>query len=76
MSGNDKTRQKLVESMRMTKAGSSKAAGDVDTKQNITAQNDKPIKKKKKSVAQKKVVKDTQKISMDPYQTARRVWPD
>jgi len=76
MSNNDKTRKKLVESMRMTKAGTSKGAVEVDAKQKTTPLKDKPIKKKKRTVALKKSVTATKKISMDPYQAARRVWPD
>jgi len=76
MSNNDKTRKKLVESMRKTKAGSSKAAVEVDAKKSMEPKNDTLIKKKKKTVATKKVANDTQKISRDTYQTSRRVWPD
>ena len=76
MSSSDKTKQKLMETMRMTKADSSKAAEKVDTKQTKTSQEDKTIMKKNKSTAPKKAVKDRQKLSVDPYQTARRVWPD
>ena len=76
MSSSDKTKQKLMETMRMTKADSSKSTEKADTKQTKTSQDDKPIKDKKKSTAPKKAVKDSEKLSVDPYQTARRVWPD
>jgi len=76
MSSSEKTKQKLMETMRMTKADSSKATENVDTKQTKTSQDDKPIMKKNKSAAPKKVAKDSQKLSVDPYQTVRRVWPD
>jgi len=76
MSSSDKTKQKLMETMRMTKADSSKSTEKADTKQTKTSQDDKPIKDKKKNTAPKKAVKDSEKLSVDPYQTARRVWPD
>ena len=76
MSSNDKAREKLMESMRMTKAGSGNKIEEADTKQDITPQNDKPLKKEEKNAATKKAVKDTQKSSADLYQSARRVWPD
>ena len=75
MSSSDKTRQKLMETMRMTKAGSSKTIEDGDTKQPKTSPDDKPIMKKMNSTAPKKEEKKSQK-SVDPYQTVRRVWPD
>lgn len=76
MSSNEKTKNKLMETMRMTKAdpGKKVAVAAADTKKTKTPQNDKP--KTDKNTAPKKVVKDKQKLSVDPYQTARRVWPD
>ena len=76
MSSSDKTKQKLMETMRMTKADPGKKVGTADTKQTKTSQDDKTIKDKKKNTAPKKAVKDSEKLSVDPYQTARRVWPD
>lgn len=76
MSSSEKTKNKLMETMRMTKADPGKKVGDADKKQTNTSQDDKPIKDKKKNTAPKKAVKDRQKLSVDPYQTARRVWPD
>lgn len=76
MTSSDKTRQKLVEFMRTTKANSGMKNEDVDTKQTIAPQDDKPIIKKKKNTATKKVVRDSHELSVDPYQAVRRVWPD
>lgn len=78
MSGNDKTKQKLMESMRMTKQGVSNKVGEVDATKNITPQDDKPVKKKEKSapVSTKKASKDIKKPAVSSYQAARRVWPD
>jgi len=76
MSANDKAKQKLMESMRMTKAGSDKKIEEVDTKIDIKPQNDKPVKKETNIPAATKAVKETKKLSVDPFQAARRVWPD
>ena len=65
-----------METMRMTKADSSKSTENDDTKQTKSSQDDKKISNKKKSTVPKKAVKDSQKLSVDPYQTVRRVWPD
>jgi len=73
MSSNDKAKQKLMESMRMTKAGSSRKTVEADTKKNITPKDGKPVKQKKKV---KKASTNTLKSAVDPYQTERRVWPD
>ena len=76
MSNTDKTKQKLMESMRMTKEGSGKKIDEADTKQKITLKDEKTVKKEKKQAATKKAAKDTQKLSVDPYQSVSRVWPD
>lgn len=76
MSNNDKAKEKLMESMRMTKAGSDKKIEEADTRQNKMPVEDKPVKKKQKSITAKKSANDTQKLSVDPYQAARCVWPD
>jgi len=76
MSNTDKAKQKLMESMRMTKEGSDKKNEGADTKQNNIPQDEMPIKKKKKNTVTKTTSNDTQKLSVDPYQTVRRVWPD
>ena len=69
MSNKDKTRNKLMETMRMTKADCTNKLNEVD-------EADTPIQKKKKKTTMKKVSKGTPKSSADPYQTVRRVWPD
>lgn len=76
MSSNEKTKNKLMETMRMTKADPGTKAVSADTKQTKTSQKDKLIKDKKKNTAPKKAEKDSEKLSADPYQTVRRVWPD
>lgn len=75
MSSNDKTRQKLLDSMRKTKAGSRKesAATKAEDKK-------KPAKaaKNKKTATVKKPEKDRViKGHTDPYQSrGPHVWPD
>jgi len=76
MSNNDKAKQKLMESMRMTKAGSDKKIVEVDTEKNTIPQDDNLSKNKKKNTTTKKAEKATHKLSQDPYQSVRRVWPD
>jgi len=76
MSNNDKAKQKLMESMRLTKEAGSKKVGEADTTKNITPQDEKPVKPKKKSAATQKASKDIKKPAVASYQAARRVWPD
>ena len=84
MSSNDKTRQKLVDSMRATKAADStkaepaKPAEPVAAKPVASTNDDKPAKQKKKPAPAPapKAPKNTGKKGSDPFQTARRVWPD
>ncbi|MCW8935632.1 MAG: hypothetical protein OQK98_12980 [Gammaproteobacteria bacterium] len=77
MSNNDKAKEKLMESMRMTKEGTNKKVEEAaDTRQNKTPQDETPIKKKKKNTISKKISKDSQKTSADPFQSVSRVWPD
>ena len=76
MSINDKAKDKLMESMRMTKAGSDTKLEEVDTNKDVTPEDEKTIKKEKKTTAVKKAAKASEKISVDNYQAVRRVWPD
>jgi len=76
MSSTEKTKQKLMETMRMTKAETNKKKQSVATKQTTKPQSAKTVVKKKKTTARKKVTKDTKTLSIDPYQSVTRVWPD
>lgn len=91
MSSNDKTRQKLVDSMRATKAADStktdsakaapaKQAEPVAAKPAAASSDDKSAKQKKTPAPAPapapKAPKNTGKKGSDPFQTARRVWPD
>ncbi len=75
MSSNDKTRQKLMESMRKTKTGANEnsPAAESETKSKPT----KVASKKTNITATKEVAKTISNANPDPYQSARRrVWPD
>lgn len=76
MSNNEKTKNKLMETMRMTKSDPGKKVDAVDTNQTKAPEDDKAIKKKQNKPTIKKAVNDTEILSVDPYQTSRRVWPD
>jgi len=76
MSSKDKTRSKLMETMRMTKADPGKKVDAAEKKQTTAPQESKPIKNKEKKTATKKASTPPQKSSVDPFQATRRVWPD
>ena len=67
MTTSDKTKQKLVDSMRKTKAGSAKkqALKQAAGKKKITEKNQVQSKPEHRLAQQQ-----------DGYQSARRVWPD
>lgn len=75
MSNKEKTKNKLMETMRMTKSDPGKKVDPVDTNPIKTPEDDQPVIKENKATA-KKAVKETQNSSVDSYMTARRVWPD
>lgn len=75
MSSNDKTRQKLMESMRKTKADANKTSPEAkpETKSKPT----KLASKKKNVTAKKEATRAISNLNADPYQShRRRVWPD
>lgn len=74
MSNNEKTRHKLMESMRKTKAGSSSKTEQTDS--NVKAQETKPVKKKTQKTDKNVPNHSTDKVTADSYQTGRRIWPD
>lgn len=68
MSGNENTKNKLLDTMRKTKEDSSAKPAE---------EANKPKKEETKAVVKKDApVKKSQKKSSDPFQSARRVWPD
>lgn len=72
MSSNDKAREKLMETMRTTKAGSEKKVDETGTEPQV----DKPVKQKKDPAVAKKAVKGSPKAAAAPFISSRRVWPD
>lgn len=74
MSSNDKTRQKLLESMRKTKEGSNKNTEHAEPK--VKAQEKKPVKKIAQNADKANPSHNMDKVTVDSYQTGRRVWPD
>jgi hypothetical protein len=80
MSDNEKTRQKLVDTMRRTKVSATRKAAP---KTNVEAKAEpatKPATADKKPAVkkpqQKAAAKVTSQKAVDPYQSRRRVWPD
>lgn len=72
MTSNDKTRQKLVDSMRKTKVAANNKTTATDTKVKSATSAEQPKTKK----AEKANKKTMPKVSVDPYQSRGRVWPD
>ncbi len=80
MSDNDKTRQKLVDSMRRTKVSATKKAAPKASVETKKAPATKPTPAAKKAPVKKApakaAAKVTSKVAVDPYQSVRRIWPD
>lgn len=76
MSSNDKTRQKLMESMRRTKAGTDKKTVTAEEKGKSQSKSDKPEKAKARKTKKKAAVKVNAGANADPYQSGHRIWPD
>ena len=77
MSTKDKTRQKLVGSMRKTKAVAGIGADNAAVE--AVAETPKPVAKAKPvsaTNAKSVVAGETQPRGADAYQSGRRVWPD
>jgi len=75
MSNKEKTKNKLMETMRMTKSDPGKKVDPVVSEQVKAAQDQKPIITEKKTTA-KQAEKETQNSSAAAYMATRRVWPD
>jgi hypothetical protein len=69
MSGNESSKNKLLDTMRKTKEVSSAKPAE-ETAEQTKPQDTKPAAKKPAAA------KKSQKKSSDPFQSARRVWPD
>jgi len=80
MSTTDKTRNKLMDSMRKTKASATEKVEPAVTKESVEKkqpQQSKPAAATKPAkVAAKKPTTKTSDTATGRYQTVRRVWPD
>ena len=80
MSDNEKTRQKLVDTMRRTKVSATKKAAPktkVEAKKEPATKPAPAAKKAPVKKAQPKAAaKVTSPVAVDPYQSGRRIWPD
>ncbi|WP_125180863.1 hypothetical protein [Thiohalobacter thiocyanaticus] len=74
MSEADKTGDKLVASMRKTKAGAAQAAG-TQQKSRTASRGSKPAAARK-TPARKTGAPPRAEVEADPYQSGRRIWPD
>jgi hypothetical protein len=75
MTANDKTGQKLVDSMRKTKAAAADRAGAA--KFGAAASPQKSVRPQaKKKAAARRSPNASRKRGGDPYQSGRRIWPD
>ena len=75
MTANDKTGQKLVDSMRKTKAAAADKAGAQNSRGPAPAKKAARPQAKKKSAARRSP-NIPRRRGGDPYQSGRRVWPD
>lgn len=75
MTTTDKTRQKLVDSMRKTKAGAGSESADSSKPASSAGSRAKPRKTGSKSKS-KTSTPPARPDGGDPYQVGRRVWPD
>lgn len=73
MTANDKTGQKLVDSMRKTKAAAADKAG-AQTSRAPAKKATRPQARKK--AAARRTANTSRQRRGDPYQSGRRVWPD
>lgn len=80
MSSQDKTRSKLMDSMRKTKEGATAKSEPVATTKNKETKKPQQKKrapaKKTASAKPKKVTKKVASAATGQYQSAGRVWPD
>lgn len=75
MGSSDKTRNKLMESMRKTKAGVSKNAAAPEKE--VKTQAPSPVVPKKVAQASQAATNRAKQTGSDPYQSrTSRIWPD
>jgi len=76
MSSKDKTRQKLVGSMRKTKAEAGIGTENTDTSA-VSPDSPEPRRPKKAVTPETKMIRSNiDSVTADHYQSGRRVWPD
>jgi len=76
MSNNDKTKQKLMDSMRKTKVGAKTNTAAPSSSAPIEHQSEKPAAQKPKTVKTKPKQVTRSKPSSDSFSSSGRVWPD
>ena len=76
MATNDKAKEKLLASMRMTKAGADASTDKPEEKASPVTQEAKPAKKKKETAPAKKATKESKSVSTSYITPSRRIWPD
>lgn len=73
MSSKDKTRDKLVDSMRTVKASDAAGSDEVQEEKKTGSPQKRAVKKK---VSRKKITQKIESTPGDSYQKSPRVWPD
>ena len=81
MTTNDKTRQKLMDSMRKTKVPAntdpkSTVAASKASKASSSASDENSQTKNTSNAKKKTVMKDNHQVTVDAYQSKGRIWPD
>ena len=78
MTTNDKTRQKLMDSMRKTKvpANTDPKSTVAASKASSSASDENSQTKNSSNAKKKTVVKDNHQVTVDAYQSKGRIWPD
>lgn len=76
MTTSDKTRDKLVSSMRKTKVATNKNTEPEDPVLKVRATAGKKQSYKPKEAVSKTAIEASSQGCADPFQSSRRVWPD
>ena len=76
MTTNDKTRQKLVDSMRKTKVSTTKKSTEAVSKNTSSTSDGRSETKNTNKAKKKMVVKANSQVSVDHYRSRGRIWPD
>ncbi|WP_126453038.1 hypothetical protein [Sulfuriflexus mobilis] len=76
MTTNDKTRQKLVDSMRKTKVSATKKTKVAVSKDTSNTPDGNSQTKNANKIKKKMVVKANSHMLVDPYRSRGRIWPD